>query len=144
MANFSTFEVLQNSIEDLLIFIDEVKSAYISEDPDAFKSYLYCPDIQGRDPVTVYLYTHYKLPFKAKGMRKTHFNGYNVPSTFEMEDYNYLPPMEDFRRTIFWAPDVKTNAEGKAQVEFWNNSSCHEMYISAEGLSPKGHFLINK
>ena len=144
VANFSTFEVLQNSIEDMPIFIDEVKSAYISEDPDAFKSYLYCPDIQGRDPVTVYLYTHYKLPFKAKGMRKTHFNGYNVPSTFEMEDYNYLPPMEDFRRTIFWAPDVKTNAEGKAQVEFWNNSSCHEMYISAEGLSPKGHFLINK
>ncbi len=142
--NFSTFEVLQPCILDMPIYIDEIKSAYISENPSAYKSYLLCPDLMGRDPVTVYLYTHLTMPYKMKGLRSTHFQGYNVPSTFEMEDYSVLPPMEDFRRTIFWAPEVKTDANGDARVEFWNNSSCHEMYISAEGMTPEGQIMINK
>ena len=79
-----------------------------------------------------------------KGLRKTYFQGYNVPSTFEMEDYSKLPPMEDFRRTIFWAPNVKTDKDGKAKIEFFNNSSCTQMYISAEGMTKEGRFIVNE
>ena len=52
--------------------------------------------------------------------------------------------MEDFRRTIYWQPDVRTDSEGKAKVEFYNNSSCREMFISVEGMTPDGKFLTNE
>ncbi len=143
-SKFETFQVFRPCIMDMPIFIDEVKSVYVSEDPYAFKSYLFCPDLMGMNPVTVFVYTHDFLPLKKKGLRVTHFQGYNKPSTFEMDDYSTFPPMEDFRRTLFWEPNVKTDAQGNATVEFWNNSSCHEMYISCEGMTKEGKFMINE
>ena len=130
--------------QDLPIFLDEIKSVYISENPHSYQNALFCPDLLGANPVTVFLYTHITFPVPSKGMRSTHFQGYNNPSTFQMEDYSVLPPVEDFRRTIFWAPDIYTDAEGKAQVEFWNNSSCKEMHISCEGMTGDGHVLFNE
>ena len=79
-----------------------------------------------------------------KGIRRTYFQGFNEASTFKMEDYNVIPPMADFRRTIYWNPDVKTDAEGKARVEFFNNSTCEEMYISAEGMTEDGKMLVTE
>jgi len=144
VSSFDDFRVFAPCIEEIPISIDEVKSVYISEDPKAFSPYLFCPSLTGRDAVTIFVYTHFKMQNNSKGLRKTHFQGYNVPSTFEMEDYSVLPPMEDFRRTIFWEPNIKTDANGNARVEFWNNSSCHEMHISAEGMTETGQFLINE
>ena len=80
---------------------------------------------------------------RAKGARRTYFQGYNVPETFKMEDYSVLPPMDDLRRTIFWAPSVKTDKNGRATVEFYNNSTCREMYISAECITDDGCALSN-
>lgn len=141
---FSTIEVLRRCIIDMPIFLDEIKCAYISEDPSAFKHALFCPDLVGMHPVTVFLYRHFSMLNPSKGVRTTHFRGYNVPSTFETEDYSVLPPIEDFRRTLFWAPDVQTDAQGNATVEFFNNSSCREMHISCEGMTPRGKMLFNE
>lgn len=44
----------------------------------------------------------------------------------------------DFRRTLFWAPDVTADAEGRAEVSFWNNSTCRSIHVSAEGTAPDG------
>ena len=79
-----------------------------------------------------------------KGLRRTYFQGFNKPSTFKMEDYSVIPPMADFRRTIYWNPNVKTDAQGKAKVEFFNNSTCEEMYISVEGMTEDGKVLVNE
>jgi len=136
--------VLRSSIEPMPIFIDEVKSVYVSEDPKAYKNVLMCSDIAAKDPVTIFVYTHLTKTKDNKGMRNTVFRGYNFAKTFEMEAYDVYPPMEDFRRTIFWAPDLTTDANGNARVEFWNNSSIHEMYISAEGIAPNGKVLFTK
>lgn len=95
--------------------------------------------------VRIYLYTHKKFTTASnKGIRRTYFQGFNTPSTFEMEDYSVLPPMDDFRRTIFWEPNVKTDANGKAKVKFYNNSTAKEMYINVEGMSTDGHFMSNE
>jgi uncharacterized protein YfaS (alpha-2-macroglobulin family) len=61
-----------------------------------------------------------------------------------MEDYSVIPPMADFRRTIYWQPDITTDEQGKAKVEFFNNSTCEEMYISVEGMTPDGKVLVNE
>lgn len=93
----------------------------------------------------IYLYMHIAVSTsKKKGIRHTYFQGFNKPSTFQMEDYSSLPPMADFRRTIYWSPNVVTDSQGKAQVSFYNNSTCEDMYISVEGLSGDGRFLINE
>lgn len=139
----STVNIFRQSKEDMPIFIDEIKSVYISERSDAYRTYLHCPDLMGKNPVTIFVYTHHVFLNKEKGLRRSHFYGYDMPSTFEMEDYSLFPPMEDFRRTIFWAPDIKTDENGKASISFYNNSSCREMYISAEGMTPEGKFIVN-
>ena len=123
--------------------LDEAKSVYISEDVYAYKEHLNVLDLDVYRPVSVYVYTHHNRKFKAKGARRTYFQGYNIPETFKMEDYSVLPPMDDFRRTIFWAPSVKTDKNGHATVEFYNNSICREMYISAECITDDGCALSN-
>lgn len=96
-------------------------------------------------PVVGYIYTHPQYTTESrKGLRRTYFQGFNVPTTFKMEDYSVLPPVEDFRRTIYWNPDIRTDKDGKATVEFYNNSTCTQMYISAEGMTREGQFVANE
>jgi hypothetical protein len=95
--------------------------------------------------IIVYLYTHRIFSSESnKGLRRTYFQGFNQASTFKTEDYNVIPPMADFRRTIWWQPDITTDAQGKAKVEFFNNSTCEEMYISVEGMTLDGKILVNE
>ena len=67
---------------------------------------------------------------------------YIISDGLRTQDYSVLPPMEDFRRTLYWNPNVKTDSEGKATIEFYNNSSCTEMFISAEGMTNDGRFVV--
>ena len=101
--------------------------------------------IKPGDPAFIYLYRHQVFTTESnKGLRRTYFQGFNQASTFEMNDYNVIPPMADFRRTIWWQPDIITDAQGKAKVEFFNNSTCEEMYISVEGMTLDGKILVNE
>ena len=98
-----------------------------------------------RHNIIVYLYTHRLFSTESqKGLRHTYFQGFNKASTFKTEDYNVIPPMADFRRTIWWQPDITTDAQGKAKVEFFNNSTCEEMYISVEWMTLDGKILVNE
>ena len=95
--------------------------------------------------IYIYLYTHRLFSSESqKGIRHTHFQGFNKASTFKTEDYNVIPPMADFRRTIWWQPDITADEQGKAKVEFFNNSTCEEMYISVEGMTEDGKVLVNE
>ncbi len=95
-------------------------------------------------PVVVYGFTHPSYLRKQKGVRRTHYQGYNIPTKFEMEDYSVVPPVnDDFRRTLYWNPDVRTDKDGNATIEFWNNSTCRDMYISVEGMTEDGQFMNN-
>ena len=116
-------------------YMDEVKSMYIvPDDPRA---------TDNRVAIYIYLHTFFSSESN-KGLRRTYFQGFNQASTFKTEDYSVIPPMADFRRTIWWQPDITTDAEGKAKVEFFNNSTCEEMYISVEGMTPDGKVLVNE
>ena len=136
----------ERNLKSYPTFIDEVKSVYvISANPQVMTPYIRSVDILGSNPVVIFVYTYPSYSTESKkGTRRTHFQGYNVPSTFEMEDYSIMPPMEDFRRTLYWNPDVKTDATGKAHIQFYNNSSAHEMLLSVEGMTRDGRFLSNE
>ena len=149
-------DVIHNNDErtKMGFWLDEVKSIYMVFD-ERFPNFLRKLDGVSNevydnvtDPyyhIYVYVYDRFIYPTESqKGLRRTYFQGFNKPSTFQMEDYSVIPPMADFRRTIYWNPDVKTDAQGKAKVEFYNNSTCQEMYISAEGMTEDGKVLVNE
>lgn len=75
---------------------------------------------------------------KKQGIRQTYFQGYNRPETFHMNDYSKMEPVEDHRRTLYWNPDVTTDATGTATITVWNSTSCQQLYLSAEGITPEG------
>ena len=54
-----------------------------------------------------------------------------------------MPKVKDYRKTLYWNPNVKTDKDGKATIEFYNNSSCTQMFISAEGITKDGKFIIS-
>lgn len=121
--------------------IDEISEVYISLNvstmnykstgtPDSYRS------------VNIYIYPHYTFPVKAKGQRRTYFKGFNRPSTFRMTNYDILPPARDYRRTLYWNPTVQTDENGKATVDFWNNSRCEHVYLSIEGVAADGRPIV--
>lgn len=124
--------------------LDDAKSVYISEDLSSVGQYAIIEGLESFRAIVIYVYRHPVSGTKQKGLRRTHFEGFNIPTTFEMEDYSVLPPSEDFRRTLYWAPNLKTDSKGAVTVEFYNNSSCNAMYISAEGMTDDGKILVNE
>ena len=119
------------------IEMEEVKSVYISENPNAFVSILPCPALKAYAPVTVFIYVHHYFTAAGKGQRRTIFNGYDIAEPFFSPDYRVLPKEEDYRRTLYWNPHVTADGQGNAIIEFSNSSSCRQISVSAEGLTPQ-------
>ena len=49
-----------------------------------------------------------------------------------------VPGEVDYRRTLYWNPNVITDADGKAQIEFYNNSYSTRFKVSAAGMTAGG------
>lgn len=89
--------------------------------------------------VTIYIYTDFKRRTPI-GIRKTKFDGYSWTKTFYSPPYDKLgmPDENDVRRTLYWAPYVSTDSNGKAIVSFFNNRSARKVSISAETVTANG------
>ena len=127
--------------EDFPTTLDEVRSVYISEDNSAWKSTLTLPELEPFHPVTVYIYKDHqsnKWERMRKGVRGIVIEGFDVPETFDSPDYRVLPSIPDFRRTLYWNPNVKTDEKGLADIVFYNNRDCRQLVISAEGFTKEG------
>lgn len=76
---------------------------------------------------------------------RCYFYGYAPSAEFYSPDYNSkLPDKPDHRRTLYWNPNVKTDENGNASIQFYNNSTCKKMIISAEGITKDGQpFYLN-
>ncbi len=44
----------------------------------------------------------------------------------------------DFRKTVYWNPNVETNASGKANIEFFNSDAMTTLNVCVEGFANKG------
>ena len=133
----TTFEFMPESLSDF-------KSVYISENQEIWHRYLRLPKLESMAPVTVFLYAFHSKEKKKEYLRKTHYTGFPPMETFEMPDYSVLPKTDDFRRTLYWNPDVETDKNGEASVEFYNNNTCQRFVISAEGISDMGEPVVCK
>lgn len=138
-----TFARFSRPTVDMPILLEDTKSLYIAEGQNLAYGITKSKDIQATNPYVVYCYV--KQGFggrKMKGIRYTSYQGFEPVEVFQTEDYGQMPPMNDFRRTLYWNPNLWTDENGKAHVEFWNNSTCTDMIISAEGITEDGKFVV--
>lgn len=72
--------------------------------------------------------------------RITTVDGYSRPYSFYSPEYPDGPIFGDvdYRRTLYWNPNVITDEEGKAQVEFYNNSITRHFKVEAAGITSSG------
>ena len=86
----------------------------------------------------------FPIPRSGRSMR---IRGYTRPAEFYSPDYSRMDlkePPKDYRRTLYWNPDVRTDSQGRAHIEFYNNSTARHLVISAEGLTPDGQPVVLK
>ena len=72
--------------------------------------------------------------------------GFDYPVDFYSPDYSSQRPQEptDYRRTLYWNPNVKTDKHGKAVISFYNNCRETRVNVSVAGITPDGHFIRTK
>ena len=66
--------------------------------------------------------------------------GYAVCEDFYHPDYSQKPleGAKDYRRTLFWDPNVQLDSQGNAKLHLFNNGKKTQIAVSAEGMSEKG------
>ena len=76
--------------------------------------------------------------------RRYVLDGYAVCEDFYSPDYSQkpLPDTKDYRRTLYWMPNVKFDSEGKATVNLYNNSKPTVLSIQAEGITTTGTPIV--
>ena len=72
--------------------------------------------------------------------------GYSAPEDFYQPDYSTkpLPEVKDYRRTLYWNPDLKLDQEGKAEFRFYGNGKQTHLAVTAEGMASDGTLLTGK
>ena len=79
--------------------------------------------------------------------RRYFLPGFAYPAEFYSPDYSKQVPSDDkkdYRRTLYWNPNLKLNEEGEALVTFYNNCRTSVLSVDAEGQAADGTLLWNK
>lgn len=133
-SRWSLTEMVPNDVEKILIL----------EDREAIR--VFDPTIQN-DPVVIVLVTHGNdFPKEPIGVRKTTYEGYALYQEFYSPIHQPgTPVMEaDYRRTLYWNPNVILDATGIVKLDFYNNGTCRAMDIRAEGINSLGTLLMHQ
>lgn len=75
------------------------------------------------------------------GIRRTQIQGYSKPLEFYSPAYPNREPVvreDDHRRTLYWNPNLETDEQGEAIVNFYNGGNTAFPIISIEALSDDG------
>ncbi len=75
--------------------------------------------------------------------RRMLLTGFAVCEDFYQPDYTDKPVGEptDYRRTLYWNPNLQLDGNGEAEVHFFNNASQTQLCVSAEGMTASGQPL---
>ena len=69
--------------------------------------------------------------------------GFAYPAEFYSPDYSKQTPPEptDYRRTLYWNPNLQLDENGQARITFYNNSRTTQISVEAEGQASDGTLL---
>ena len=79
--------------------------------------------------------------------RRYILHGFAYQEDFYHPDYQRNPPAEgqkDYRRTLYWNPELKLDASGRAHVRLFNNSQRTTIAIDAAGQTSGGDLLYSR
>ncbi len=135
----------QSPYHNTMLSSSDFEKIYIIEEHSEFIKY-YGEDLSlvWKNPhyVIIHLQSYKNASKKDEplGTIKTQILGYSTSKEFYNPVYKKkrLPDKKDYRRTLYWNPNLKTDAQGRAEVSFYNNDLCEEMRISAEGVTDNG------
>lgn len=130
--------------------IDEVEAVCISDKPHSvMRAIAEFPDrfsatTDNFNHVVITIFVkdkHFTRMGKDKnGERHTKLQGFSPERQFYMPDYSesLLPDEKDYRRTLYWNPNVKTDSNGEATISFYNSPTCKQMKVSAATVTTDG------
>ena len=77
--------------------------------------------------------------------RRYLLQGFNYPTEYYHVDYSKRKPAadeaKDYRRTLYWNPDLQLDYDGHAHIRFFNNSRQTVIETSVAGQAPDGTLL---
>ena len=74
-------------------------------------------------------------------------DGYSTSTEFYQPDYSKMKLPEgqkDYRRTLYWNPNLQLDENGEANISFYNNSRQTTLSVEAEGQASDGTLLWGK
>ena len=90
----------------------------------------------------------HKLPENQRRLtyrdRRYVLHGFAYQADFYHPDYKRNPPRDgqkDYRRTLYWNPNLLLDEEGKARVTFFSGSRPAQIQVEAEGMDGEGRCL---
>ena len=75
------------------------------------------------------------------------FHGFNYAEAFYQPDYSSREvgcSPADYRRTLYWNPNVKTDEQGRFTATFYNNGKETRIRMTAAGVTSDGRLLHSK
>ena len=97
---------------------------------------------EGKEETAVLFYVLHDNAWKKSedyGIRKSRIHGYNTVSSFYSPQYiAQNPGIYDGRRTLMWMPDLLTDEQGYARMEFYNSPTCREFIIDLQCITRDG------
>lgn len=127
------------------IWADEIKSVVIMHGQGKWRGFLNdVTNVKGDDAIFLYERPDYIYYKQSRGVDKRMVQGYTEPLDFSAPSYNGIdmPDESDYRRTLYWNPDVKTDETGKATAVFFSNARPGvTLSISAHGITSDGRFV---
>ena len=82
------------------------------------------------------------------GKRIMKFDGYYIPAQFYSPQYPDGPiegTKKDYRRTLYWNPNVITDSLGHARIDFYNNSYSTRFNVNGAGITAGGSpYVLNE
>ncbi len=79
--------------------------------------------------------------------RRYMIDGFARPAEFYSPNYSrYKLPegQKDYRRTLYWNPNLQLDSEGRARVTLYNNSRTTQIEVEAAGQAADGTLLWNR
>lgn len=139
------------SILQTKYWVSEIKSVVVMTDRENWWCFLSGTEQEyimalPQNHTAIFIYTrpeHYRYRGK-KGVDMRVIQGFQMPTPYPAPKYNGIEPEnpDDFRRTLYWAPTLTTNKEGKASVVFFNGARPDtELSFSLRGITPDGHII---
>lgn len=134
--HFSMYDqpMLAEEIKTVVVMRNGARSRHLVGEVDAKYKYI----------MVLYEWPDYYRYRSQKGVEKRRIQGYAPAKKFYSPSYKGLdlPTEQDRRRTLYWNPQVRTNAAGQASVVFFNNSRDGVVLrMSAKGVTQDGLIL---